>query len=200
MELRLNAFLPRTEVEGPGVRAALWVQGCPIRCPGCAVPWTWPEEGGFVASVDDITERILSSSGIEGVTFLGGEPFVQAQALAIVGRATRAQGLSVMTFSGYTLEALRRFRAPGIQELLEVTDILVDGPFIEKEKNFSRPWAGSANQRFHFLSPRYRHLEGKLSDFANGIEVRLLANGAVFINGMMTKEELDALRLPLGGP
>jgi anaerobic ribonucleoside-triphosphate reductase activating protein len=82
VNLRLNAFLPRTEVEGPGIRAALWVQGCPIQCPGCAVPWTWDEQGGFTVTVDEIATRILASTDIEGVTFLGGEPFMQAKSLA----------------------------------------------------------------------------------------------------------------------
>ena len=76
-ELRLAQFLPQTRVEGPGLRAAIWVQGCPIHCPGCAVPEYWDFHGGTSIRVEDLANKILSIPNLEGVTFAGGEPFTQ---------------------------------------------------------------------------------------------------------------------------
>ena len=106
MELRINKFLPHTRAEGPGERACIWVQGCPIRCPGCAVPWTWEDNGGKIVETERLFERILSSPTIEGVTFVGGEPFAQAAALAHLGQLLQKVGLSVVTFTGYLYESL----------------------------------------------------------------------------------------------
>jgi anaerobic ribonucleoside-triphosphate reductase activating protein len=89
MKLRLFHYLPRTMVEGPGVRAVVQVQGCPIRCPGCALPQTWPEEGGESIDSAELAKRILATPDLEGVTFLGGEPFAQAGALADLGERVR---------------------------------------------------------------------------------------------------------------
>ena len=73
--LRVHRFLPETEVEGPGRRAALWVQGCPIQCPGCANGATWSFDGGYAVKIEDLFEQIREQQNIAGVTFIGGEPF-----------------------------------------------------------------------------------------------------------------------------
>jgi anaerobic ribonucleoside-triphosphate reductase activating protein len=80
-ELRIHSFVPTTEVEGPGRRACVWVQGCSIRCPGCFNTHMWARDTGFTVTVDELASRIVETTGIEGVTFLGGEPFEQAEAL-----------------------------------------------------------------------------------------------------------------------
>ncbi|HET7231092.1 MAG TPA: 4Fe-4S single cluster domain-containing protein [Longimicrobium sp.] len=194
--LRLHRFLPFTRAEGPGDRACLWVQGCPIRCAGCAVPWTWDEDAGEWVDVDDLAARVLAGPTVEGITFLGGEPFVQAAALARLGERLRAEGLSVMTFTGYTLEALRRARRADYDALLAVTDLLMDGPFVQSRLDLSRPWVGSANQRFHFLTERYRHLEAELASIPNRLEIRLHPDGRFEVNGMITQAGLHALLGP----
>jgi anaerobic ribonucleoside-triphosphate reductase activating protein len=126
--LRLHRFLPFTRAEGPGNRACLWVQGCPIRCPSCFNPSTWSKSGGYDVTVEELEARILDASNIEGVTFLGGEPFEQAEALSDLGYRVRQVGLSVMTFTGYLLEDIVRSTRQGWQDLLGVTDLLLDGP------------------------------------------------------------------------
>lgn len=189
--LRIHRFLPFTRAEGPGNRACLWVQGCPIGCHGCFNPGTWSKEGGEEVAVDEIAERILSVSGIEGVTFLGGEPFEQAEALAVLGNRLRESGLSVMTFTGYILEKILKSKRQGWHDLLSVTDLLLDGPYIRGLTDTSRPWVGSSNQRYHFLTPRYRHLEARLTDLPNRIEVRLHPDGRVLINGLASTDLLN---------
>lgn len=194
MNLRLHRFLPRTAVEGPGLRACVWVQGCSIRCRGCFNPGTWPAAGGEVVSVDELAARIVATDGIEGVTFLGGEPFEQAAALAELGRRVRARGLSVMTFTGLVREEVEAAGRAEWDALLSVTDLLVDGPYVEELQDLSRPWVGSSNQRFHLLTDHYADLAGELEAIPNRLEVRVTREGAVHLNGMASRELLSALR------
>jgi anaerobic ribonucleoside-triphosphate reductase activating protein len=149
--------VPVTEAEGPGRRFAVWVQGCRIRCPGCCNPGLLDPAGGRATSPRALVARIRRVRGeIEGVTLLGGEPFDQAAPLAEVAQACRAMGLSVAVFTGYPLERLRARRDGGASALLSATDLLVDGPYLASRPERDRRWVGSANQRFHFLTARYR--------------------------------------------
>ncbi|WP_368895472.1 4Fe-4S single cluster domain-containing protein [Priestia megaterium] len=194
MELRIHRFLPLTQVEGPGKRACIWVQGCSIHCKGCGVPWTWSKMGGKVVKIEELYEEIIKSqkeNQIEGVTFMGGEPFDQAVSLAELGKQLKAVGLSVMTFSGYTIENLKEVNREGWSNLLSVTDLFIDGPFVKERLDLSRPWVGSSNQRYHFLTDRYINLKNELSEIPNRIEVRLENNGEIRINGMATQETLQ---------
>lgn len=190
MKVRVHRFLPFTRVEGPGDRACLWVQGCPIQCPGCAVPWTWPEEGGTLITVAELTDRILNGPSIEGITLVGGEPFSQAPALAELGRVVREAGLSVVTFTGYIFEDLAASNRKDWLDLLSVTDLLLDGPFRADLIDLSRPWVGSKNQRFHFLTERYEHLKEELNNIPNRLEIRIQKDGQVLVNGMATSRDM----------
>ncbi|PUA40590.1 ribonucleoside-triphosphate reductase activating protein [Paenibacillus elgii] len=193
MELRIHRFIPSTKVEGPGTRACLQVQGCPIHCSGCAVPFTWPEDGGYVMKIDELAAQILDGPEVEGITFLGGEPFAQARELAKLGSILKEAGLSVMTFTGYLIEDLQASGNPDYLHLLDVTDLLVDGPFQREHLDTTRPWVGSSNQRYHFLSDRYLHLRDRLMDIPNRLEVRLSPNGSIHVNGLARVEDLEEL-------
>ncbi|MGK7873198.1 MAG: 4Fe-4S single cluster domain-containing protein [Xenococcaceae cyanobacterium] len=197
MLLRIHRFLPFTRVEGPGERACLWVQGCSIQCQGCGVPWTWDKNGGESVEVTALAEQIVNGPIVEGITFLGGEPFDQATALAELSYQLRDAGLSIMTFTGYVLEILQQSTRQDWQSLLSVTDLLVDGPFRNDLLDLSRPWVGSSNQRYHFLSDRYRHLEAELNSIPNRLEVRLQADGHILVNGMATSADLENLLVDL---
>jgi len=193
-KLSIYRFLPYTKVEGPGSRACIWVQGCPIRCRDCAVPQTWREtssENEF--PVEEIAGRIFEGPQIEGVTFAGGEPFAQAKALACLGHILREANLSIVTFSGYTLEEIQNSSRKDWHDLLSVTDLLIDGPFVEELSNVSRPWVGSSNQQYHFLTPRYRHLQSQLLGIKNRIEVHFQPDGQIIINGMAESARLKGL-------
>ncbi len=193
LNVRIDKLLPCTQVEGPGDRACIWVQGCSIQCPGCAVPWTWPREGGTDHSVEELAETLTSGPEIEGVTFMGGEPFEQAAALAALAERVREAGLSIVTFSGYEFDVIKSSTDVGWKSLLAATDLLIAGPYIKEMATFSNPWVGSSNQTYHFLTPRYRHLEGRLREFRNGIEIRIHPDGEVFINGMADVDQLHGL-------
>ena len=198
--LRIHRYIPRTGVEGPGERACVWVQGCPLHCAGCFNPETWPFDAGEEVGTADLFEKITRQNDIDGITFLGGEPFAQAAALAELGERLRCKGLSVVTFTGYTVEHLRSADNPDWDRLIATTDLLIDGPFIQNLADQSRPWVGSSNKRFLFLTDRYRHLERVLNDIPNGLEVRISPEGKVTINGMETSETLEELKSTLTRP
>ena len=193
MKLRIHQFIPFTRVEGPGERACLQVQGCPIRCRGCAVPFTWSTKGGYDVTVEELVQKILEGPKVEGITFLGGEPFEQAEALAKLGSRLKEAGLSVMAFSGYLLENIQKANRKDWNDLLKVTDLLIDGPFEKENRDLSRPWVGSSNQRYHFLTDRYAHLKDQLTNTPNRMEITLKPDGRVFANGMATIEDLEEL-------
>ncbi len=140
--------------------------------------------------MEDMEARILSVPDIEGVTFLGGEPFEQAEDLADLGSRVRRAGLSVMTFTGYVLEDILTSPRPSWTELLDVTDLLLDGPYVKELTDTSRPWVGSSNQRYHFLTPRYRHLEADLESIPNRLEIRLQPDGQILVNGLASSKTL----------
>lgn len=186
MSLCVHTILSDTQAEGPGHRFCIWVQGCDIRCPGCVATHTWDAADGRAMDVKDVLalldERLAQDPPLEGVTFLGGEPFLQAEPLARIARHAREENLSVFCFSGHTLEELKASDNPGVAELLSLVDVLADGPYVEGLRDFSRPWVGSSNQRFHFLTGRYR--PDAFLGTGNRVEVRIRPNGAVQINGM----------------
>ena len=174
-------FVPCTEAEGPGKRFALWFQGCPLRCSGCCNPEMLPFEGGTPTPLPEILERIFAAQeeGIEGITLLGGEPRAHAHAAAEIAKVARERGLSVMVFTGYTLEEARALPDPDIADLLAVTDILVDGRYERDLPDTIRRWIGSTNQRIHFLTERYRAGDPCWKK-KNTLEIRLDAKGLAF--------------------
>lgn len=203
--LRWARFLASTEAEGPGRRAALWVQGCDVRCPGCFNPQLWADRGATVENPADAAERFVAAAlaaGVRGVTLLGGEPFDQAGALAVVARAFRGAGLTVMTFTGYRFESLREWALlrPDIADLLEATDLLADGPYLVDRPDSRRPWIGSTNQGLRALTPAYadviRRVEAEGGE--DRIEVRISTDGSVAVNGWAPDSALAELLDDLG--
>lgn len=176
MKVRVHKILKKTKVEGPGTRYCIWFQGCSRHCKGCWAKATWAPDGGKELDAEDVLKDILATKGIEGVTFLGGEPFEQPQALEYLAREVKEAGLSVVCFTGGKLEDIKN------REILNYIDLLIDGEYKEEEQDFSRPWVGSRNQRYHFLTDRYD--EKFLTEYRNKIEINIQKNGLIFINGM----------------
>jgi anaerobic ribonucleoside-triphosphate reductase activating protein len=186
--LNVAQIIPVTEAEGPGKRFALWLQGCPLRCPGCCNPEMLPFERGQTFTVAEVFGRVQDAQrkGIEGITLLGGEPFAQAGPAASLARRIRAVGLSVMVFSGFTLAELQASSDPAVAELLAATDILIDGPFLRDRPETRRRWIGSANQQIHFLTDRCSAEDVRWQQ-PNTLEIRL-TDGTLMINGFPAKQ------------
>ncbi len=185
MTINLAATVPVTEAEGPGKRFAIWVQGCPFRCPGCCNPQYLENRPAHSALVDDLASEILARSDqIEGITLIGGEPFAQAAALAVLAQRVRVASLSVMLFSGYRLEQLEDERHQDYRSrraLLDASDLLVDGLYRQDLPDRDRRWIGSTNQRIHFLTDRYLDLQTTWPR-GNTLEIRM-KDGKVTFNG-----------------
>lgn len=188
--LNIMGYVDESEVNGPGCRAVIWVQGCLRECPGCFNPESWSFEINQLVSVDSLAEKILSNPHNQGVTFSGGEPFWQAAALANLARKVKAAGLNVMSFSGFTLEQLQSEYAPaGSQKLLEQLDILIDGPYIQSlALNSPDSPVSSSNQRVHVFNPA---LQDKISWASNQIEIHIFKDGSRLVTGYRGKLELE---------
>ena len=184
--LNLAAWLPCTEVEGPGRRAAFWLQGCDKRCVGCCNPEFLKFVERNIVSAESVAQGILDAKrnyNIEGVTFLGGEPLLQAKGLGRVAKIVSDEGLSVVVFTGYTMAEIEAMQLPGVDRLLRHTDLLVDGPYDAKNPDGFRNWVGSTNQNFIYLSERYDQTIEHAHHASREVELRISANGRVVANG-----------------
>jgi anaerobic ribonucleoside-triphosphate reductase activating protein len=177
MRLNIARTLARSAANGPGERFVVWVQGCPLACPGCWNPDTWDFARRHVRDVSDLAAEILGTEGVEGVTFTGGEPFAQARALAELAILVKDAGLSVFVFSGYELHELS---STDQRTLVDATDVLVAGRYVESQRAEGLPWRGSANQQVHFLTGRYSfdHMTE-----APEVEFHLRADGGLTVTG-----------------
>ena len=146
-KLRIAGTVNDSIVDGPGIRYTIFTQGCPHHCPGCHNPQTHDFAGGQDADVEKILDEIFKNPILSGVTFSGGEPFCQAEALVPIAEAIKEKGKHLMIYTGYLLEHLWKMENTCVQKLLELADVIVDGPFILAEKNLTLSYRGSENQR-----------------------------------------------------
>lgn len=147
MEIRIAGIVEDSIVDGRGIRMAVFVQGCPHHCPGCHNPQTHDFAGGTLDDTDRIFEAFRENPLYRGITFSGGEPFCQPKPLKAL--ADRVHGIKkdVTIYTGWTYEALCAMHDPDVDALLSVCDVLVDGPFIEAQRDPELLFRGSANQR-----------------------------------------------------
>jgi len=146
--LRIAGIVKESVCDGPGIRFVVFVQGCARRCEGCHNPHTHDSDGGTEIAIDELLTMIDANPLLDGVTFSGGEPFLQADALAELAMECRIRGLSVMTYTGDLYEDIIAERENiAWQELLRHTDVLVDGPFLREKASPNMPFRGSSNQR-----------------------------------------------------
>jgi anaerobic ribonucleoside-triphosphate reductase activating protein len=187
--LNITQIVEATQAEGPGLRFVVWVQGCLKRCKGCCnVDLLRIEPANLVKSGDIIKrlKNVAQQYDLEGITFLGGEPLLQAEGLADVAEEAQKLSLSVMVFSGYERVELVESRFIGSQRLLNATDLLIDGEFDNTQIETVRNWVGSTNQHFHYLTNRYSpEIEIRKLTVTN--EWRIDLNGNMIGNGLPFK-------------
>lgn len=181
----IHAIEPRSRANGPGTRLVIWFQGCSLGCPGCFNPDTHDGAPRARRAVDALVDEILAQGdAIQGITLSGGEPFDQpAPVLALVQSVRARTGLSILIFSGYALDEIRAM--PLGPAILADIDVLVDGRY-EAPRRMGRGLRGSANQRIHLLTSRYRVEDVEATPEA---EIRIDARGRVVLTGV------DPLRL-----
>jgi anaerobic ribonucleoside-triphosphate reductase activating protein len=186
--LNVARTIPRSAVNGPGERFVVWLQGCSLRCPGCWNPDTWAHLPRTLVRPSDLAATVLATQGIEGITLTGGEPFEQAGGLVPLVERVRADGLTVMAFTGFELEEL----AAGCQRsLLALCDVVVAGRYRREARSPDLAWRGSANQKVHFLTDRYGPAP---MPSATSCEVHIRPDGSMDVTGFPLAALLESLR------
>jgi len=146
--MRLSGIAPESLVDGPGLRYVIFTQGCPHQCPYCHNPETWDIDAGKEYSVRQVIRLLKQQKKTkQGVTFSGGEPFIQAAELAEVALAARQMGWDVVTYTGFTYEELFADNNDGVKALLSASDILIDGKYVHALRDIGLKFRGSSNQR-----------------------------------------------------
>jgi anaerobic ribonucleoside-triphosphate reductase activating protein len=178
MKVRMHAYLPHSRANGPGLRAVVWFQGCTLGCPGCFNRDAQALDAGQERDTALMMADIGAVTDIEGVTFSGGEPFQQPEALLELSQSAQALGLSVVIFSGYTLNAIQE--QPLGPAILNHVDTLIAGSYDAARHN-PRGLIGSNNQQVHHLSARYKNV-----DFTTlpSREAIIQADGSTILTGV----------------
>ncbi|MBO7141094.1 MAG: anaerobic ribonucleoside-triphosphate reductase activating protein [Prevotella sp.] len=134
-----------TMVDGPGFRTSIYCAGCRHRCEGCHNPQSWDFSGGRAMTTDEIM-RIIEADPYANVTFSGGDPMYQPEGFAELARAIRQRTQkTIWCYTGFTFEEL--LVNPRQRALLELIDVLVDGPFVKSLRDETLRFRGSRNQR-----------------------------------------------------
>ncbi|MDD3334759.1 MAG: 4Fe-4S single cluster domain-containing protein [Eubacteriales bacterium] len=189
--MRIHSYVNITSAEGPGKRFCVWMQGCRQHCVGCYNSETWPLRGGSTITLKKLLAIYEKAPENEGVTLLGGEPFLQPKPLEQFCQLVHKKGKSVVVFTGYTLEQLLQMGNPAVDAFLHQIDLLIDGPYIQALQDFSRPWVGSSNQRYHFLTERY--CQADIAAYVNKLEIRLQSDGKVRVNGIADEATIESI-------
>lgn len=147
-KLKIAGLVEESIVDGPGIRFVVFTQGCPHSCKGCHNPQTHDFNFGEYIDIDDLAKRINSNPLLKGVTLSGGEPFMQCEALVeLISKLNN--NLDIITYSGFTFEEIvkKANNENRFMDLLNYTDILIDGRFEEEKKDENLAFRGSSNQR-----------------------------------------------------
>jgi anaerobic ribonucleoside-triphosphate reductase activating protein len=182
---------------GPGRRIGLWVAGCPLACPGCLTEDDLvPADAGADVPVEALAAALLATDPEHaGLTISGGEPLWQSAALvALLERVLeRRPNWNVMLYSGWRLEAVRRRGQATHRRLIELTDLLVDGPYVHALREPGRLWRGSVNQRLLPLSDAGHAMVAGRPDVGVGIEVQVRDTDVVIIGVPRNAAEQEAV-------
>lgn len=190
--MRIADIVNRTGIYGPGWRTAVWVQGCSLACKGCWNMELWPTKGGEDMDHDTLLERLMAAE-TEGVTFLGGEPLQQAEALLPLLQDLRMVGKSIFLYSGYTREEMDETQ----RACLDLADIAVLGRYVEEERDTTLRWRGSRNQEVEFLTGRYgpEDMDGEATE----VEYHVGRDGMIRVVGYPDLVHLAGLFDPTDG-
>ena len=156
--VRIAGQVKHSAVDGPGVRYALFLQGCPHGCRACQNPDTHDPMGGTERVLSEVIEEILGTKFLDGITLSGGDPLFQPEASMEIAKAAKEAGLSVWAYTGWTFEQLTGEDPKGIRppeharDVLEYIDVLIDGRYdddlhVSDDERQKYMWRGSTNQR-----------------------------------------------------
>lgn len=189
-------LLAPTLHNGPGWRIPIWTQGCSLRCTdNCLSPHLLTKGMGRSFPCSEVSAAIIKVAGeatvpVEGITVLGGEPTDQAEALLNIIMDVSRAGLSVMLYSGRKLGMLERSGSDAITHLLNIIDILVDGPFIEEKYSHTAMWKGSENQNIIMMSDRYsdRDIQRQWDLQKKSFSITSSPGGRLVVSGLQCRD------------
>lgn len=161
--IRLAGVVRESIVDGPGIRFVVFVQGCPHHCEGCHNPQSHDFSGGYDCEPEKILAEIRKNPLLDGVTFSGGEPLCQAAALLPLAKEIKKMGLNLFIYTGSVFETLLEQNDPEILALLGEGDFLVDGPYVQAQRDLTLRFRGSQNQRILDLPQSLRQGKGVLA-------------------------------------
>jgi anaerobic ribonucleoside-triphosphate reductase activating protein len=153
--LKVHSILSESKVNGPGSRLVIWTQGCSKVCQGCFNPETWNPNNGKEYKIAEIYKIICDSFPLNtGITFTGGDPFEQPEALYYLLKLLNDYHLpklphGIIVYTGYTLDEILNHSNSVLQHCVNLIDLLIDGKYDQSLKN-NNALAGSSNQNFHF--------------------------------------------------
>lgn len=147
--IRIAGVVRESIVDGPGLRFVVFCQGCPHGCPGCHNPNTHGFDGGYDCQIEKILAAVDANPLLDGVTFSGGEPLCQPTGFYALAKELKKRNLNIVVYTGYTYEELikKADTNEALQGVLDLTDYLIDGRFVEGKKDLTLQFRGSTNQR-----------------------------------------------------
>lgn len=182
--LNIAATVERSDIYGPGTRFVIWVQGCNIRCKGCWNTEMQSMEINQLFKVENIFKKIIKTSGIEGVTILGGEPLHQSKALLKLVKKLKNKGLTVMLYTGFEEDQIKDYES---KILIELSDIAIIGRYLDESRSTDLKWRGSTNQKVIFNNEEYETRFGEEKN-ENQVEVHIDEKGEILLIGYPPKE------------
>lgn len=190
-KLNIAAHLEKSVVNGPGTRYVIWLQGCPFKCPGCFNKEFQPFVNKNLLNIETLAKKILSVEGIEGVTYTGGEPMVQAEPIYYLSSILKKYKRTIMCCTGFTLEELETHQDPFTRKLISLVDILIDGRF-QEDKKANLLWRGSTNQKVHFLSDVYTSFQPLADEEHSQMEL-VIGDKGIAYTGTLKEEIINRL-------
>lgn len=143
-KINLSGVVDSSIVDGPGVRFAIYTQGCKHQCEGCHNPITWSTDDNLITDIDELVARVEAESLGKNVTLSGGDPLLQIDSSIELAQKLKAKGYNIWLYTGYTLDQIKNNQK--LKPILEYIDVLVDGKFVQELKDFNLEYRGSSNQ------------------------------------------------------
>lgn len=147
--IKIAGIIKESIVDGPGIRMVIFTQGCKHNCKNCHNPETHDINGGYDIEIDEIISMINKNPLLDGITLSGGDPLLQIEESLELAKKVKDKKLNIILYTGYKFEdILIKLKENSIlRELLNQIDVLIDGKYIEEEKDLLLKFRGSKNQR-----------------------------------------------------
>ncbi|MDH5404582.1 MAG: radical SAM protein [Candidatus Heimdallarchaeota archaeon] len=193
MNINISSIRFSSDVNGPGRRIVIWVQGCTLNCKGCFNEEQIPHIPKNIINTEvfyNLVKKLLIKYNCEGITFSGGEPLQQSKAVYDIIQRVKNDNYSIVLFTGYTIQEIENDFNPHIINILEHIDILISGRFKQNNPSYSRTWFDNPDKQIRFLSDRYKQI-----NYDNVLNLEFNFNSDdLYYTGFLSKDDLSYLR------